>query len=210
VAVEYDTPEMERARAAADEGEYSRAATLAARSAHGRLVRFAGERRTNRTLAVGELLYAIHYARRGGDDETADRLREALRAYASLLQREARDALREDWPSMTWACLLGLFEEWVGDAHLFTGDDAAGGYYDRAERWYRAEDCREQWCSRTSVAPCWQWGDEPGFEKAWAAFRDHAGWCADDLTPFPEDCRTHFFDRLDRKRAVLTRLGSHG
>lgn len=208
MAVQFDTPESERANARASDGDFSMAARLAARSAHARLERFDVERKTNRNLAIGDLLYAIYYARRAGNTRTASHLQETLRSYALLLQQDAYTALQEDWPGMTWACLVGLFEEWIGDAYLFTERVTAKRYYDRAEPWYRIEDRRvKRYRTTAGVAPCWQWGAEPEFNKAWHAFREYIAWSELEPPEHDTDYSMYFFDRLDYKRALLAHSG---
>jgi hypothetical protein len=108
---------------------------------------------------------------------------------------------------MTWACLVGLFEEWTGDAHLVTGDAGASRYYDRAGSWYRAEGCREATLDRRSPAPCWQWGHEPEFDGAWAALGTHLDWVAPAAAPDPTaDYEVYTFDRLAYKRDLVEAL----
>lgn len=209
MVVHRDTPESERAEALASEGNYAEAARFAAQSAQSRLERFGIESRTNSDLAIGDLLYAIYYARRAGETQTAIHLRETLRSYALMLQLAAYEALQEEWPQMTWACLVGLFEEWIGDAYMFTESDIASRYYDRAEPWYCVEECRldEYTLNRATVAPCWQWGAEPQYDKTWNAFLDYLDWLEPETTTGRDtDFSFYFFERLNYKRALISRL----
>lgn len=200
------TADWRTAQSLAAEDDFEAAATAAARSAQQRLERFGIESTANCDLAVGELLYAIHYARRAGEDATAVHLRGTLEAYARMLQRAAYERLQDSWPETTHACLVGLFEEWIGDAYLFTGSSTAGRYYDRAEPWYRVEEGRAA-ASVSEHLPCWGWGGEPQFERAMTAFYDHLDWVglrtADSSAMNPLEYDSAFFERLAAKRDRL-------
>ena len=208
MAVQWQTSESKRAERQASEEEYEAASRLMAQSALTRFREFGlCSLGSNSNLAVGDLLYAICYARQAGADETAVRLRGTLESYTRVIRECAHQRLRDEWLLMTWACLVGLCEEWVGDAYLLTRDDTAGRYYDRAEQWYRLEGCREEHLGRDSPAPCWQWGHEPEFDKAWGAFERYVDWLGIDV-PDESDTREEYeidsFDRLAYKRRVLS------
>jgi len=207
VAVHWTTPDWERAEERASAGAFAAAARLAARSAQSRLERFGIASTANADLAVGDLLYAVYYARRAGADDVARRLRRSLQSYAFVLQDAGYRALQDEWPETTRACLVGLFEEWVGDAHLFTGSEAATRYYDRAEPWFRVEDE----CAADDVSaalPCWGWGAEPQFERPMDAFFEYVEWAEPERSfEFGTgDYGLRFFERLDGKRALAAEL----
>lgn len=208
MGVVWHTPESERAEQHADDGDHQTAASLAARSAQSRFQQHGlTSLGSNGNMAVGDLLFAICCARKAGAEDTAVHLRGTLGFYTRVIHKCAHRRLRDEWPSVTWACLAGLCEEWTGDAYLLTGDGKAGWYYDRAEPWYHLEGCREEHLQRDSPAPCWQWGMEPEFEKAWEAFQQHIDWL--EIGPPGEadvhdDDETNSVDRLAYKRRVLS------
>ncbi len=208
VVVSFHTPASEQAQAFASDGNYAAAARLAAKSGHSRFRQYGLESvSTNSTLAIGDLLEAICYARQAGNDQTARWLRGSLQAYAKVLQESAHERLQDEWPAMTWACLVGLMEEWIGDAYLFTEDRDADRYYDRARSWYRAEECRETKLDRNSPSPCWQWGMEPAFEKPWAAFERYLVWIdADAPSEIDAEFDIYCFDRLKYKRELVQKV----
>lgn len=201
MVIHWSTPYSEDADEAAESGQFGRAAELRAQSAQSRLERFGIESTASAALAVGDLLYAIYYARRAGADARPTRLRTVLESYAVLLQHAAYRRLQEHWPETTDLCLVGLFEEWIGDAHLFTESAAAVRYYDRAEPWYRTEAQRttdEVW----QVMPCWNWGVEPQFEMPMFAFFEFFDWREpkDIERMSATEYADHFSDRVEYKR----------
>lgn len=207
MVIHWSTPYSEDADEAVEQGEFERAATLRAQSAQSRLERFGIESNASADLAVGDLLYAIYYARRAGADGRAIHLRTLLESYAKLLQHASYRRLQEHWPDTTDSCLVGLFEEWIGDAHLFTGSPVANRYYDRAESWYQVEVGRateatdEVW----QVMPCWNWGVEPQFEMPLFALQGFLDWKgleeADRMST--TECADQFVDRLEYKRGLF-------
>lgn len=210
MGVVWHTSESERAETHADHGDYEVAASLSAQSALARFQQYGlASLGSNSNMAVGDLFSAICYARQAGADDTAVRLSGTLEAYTRVIRQCAHQRLREEWPSMTWACLVGLCEEWIGDAYLLTGDETASRYYDRAESWYRLEGCRERHMDRESPAPCWQWGLEPEFDKAWAAFEEYIEWLDTNVWGEVEkldttDLEVNTFERLASKRRLLS------
>ncbi len=207
MAVQWQTSESEQAETHASEDRYETAARRMARSAYTRFREFGlNLLGSNGNLAVGDLLYAICYARQAGADETAVHLRGTLESYTRATRECAHQRLGDEWPSMTWACLVGLCEEWVGDAYLLTRDGRAGRYYGRAKLWYRLEDCREEQLGRDSPAPCWQWGHEPEFDKVWGAFERYVDWLGTGEVEAPDttDFGVYTFERLAYKRRLLS------
>lgn len=207
MGVVWHTPESERAAKHADNGDYETAYSLAARSAQSRFQRFGlTSLGSNGNMAVGDLLFAICYARNAGAEDTAVRLRGTLGGYTGVISECAHQRHREEWPSMTWACLVGVCEELIGDAHLLTCDETASRCYDRAASWYRLEECREAHLDRNSPAPCWQWGMKPEFDKAWAAFEEYVEWLdTDEVEPLDTiDLEVYTFERLAYKRQLLS------
>jgi hypothetical protein len=204
MVIHWSTPYSEDADEAVEQGEFERAATLRAQSAQSRLERFGIESNASADLAVGDLLYAIYYARRAGADERAIHLRTLLESYAKLLQHAAYRWLQEHWPGTTGSCLVGLFEEWIGDAHLFTESAAAVRYYDRAEPWYQVEAQRAT-DQVSQVMPCWGWGAEPQFEMPLFAFQSFLDWKgleeADRMST--AECADQFVDRLEYKLRLV-------
>lgn len=200
------TPESRRADSLADDGEYKAASRFAARSARARLERFGVESHANCDMAVGDLLFAIYFARRARESQTAIRYRGTLETYVSTLQEAAYLKIRDLWPNFTGACLVGLFEEWVGDAYLFTEPGGAIYYYDRAEPWYRGEECRATDEFMKEI-PCWGWGAEPQFFKTLRVFFDFLEWREPEIRDewSVSEYDTWFFDRLDDKRRLAKR-----
>lgn len=199
------TEQAERANALAAEGDFLGAARLRAKSALYRFHEFGIQENASSEIAVGDLLYAVYYATRGGDEQLAAQLRNTLESYASLLQHAAYDALQENWPATTRGCLIGMFEEWVGDAHLMTRSAEANRYYARAEPWYRIKQCRVDEGATAKEMPCWQWGMEPAFEVPNWAFADFLEWRYAGLSEDVFDYHLDFFDRLDFKHRILHR-----
>lgn len=210
MGVVWHTPESERAEMRANHGDYEAATRLAARSAYLRVQQHdLTSLRSGGNMAVGDLLAAICHARQARTEDRAVRLRGTLKAYTEIIRECAHQQLREEWPSMTWACLVGLCAEWIGDAHLLTREETASQYYDRAAAWYRVEDCRERHLDRESPAPCWQWGLEPEFDKAWAALERYIEWLDTALPGEVEgldttDYEVNPFERLAYKRRLLS------
>lgn len=193
-----------RADALAAEGRFEEAARYRTMSAQARLQSCGIRSHMDSDEAIADLLFAIYYAQRAGDTTRATSLRNTLTSYAWLLQDAAYDALQEEWPDSTRACLVGLFEEWVGDAHLFTGSAEAIRYYDRAESWYRIEELRAT-DEVSKVLPCWGWGTEPQFFEALRAFFEYLEWIDPDTADAWNigDYDSLFFDRLDWKRELV-------
>ncbi|WP_276248619.1 hypothetical protein [Haladaptatus sp. YSMS36] len=193
-----------QADAFAKEERFEEAARYRAMSAQARLQSCGIRSHMDSDEAVADLLFAIYYAQRAGETTQATSLRNTLTSYAWLLQDAAYDALQDEWSNSTRACLVGLFEEWVGDAHLFTGSAEATRYYDRAEPWYRIEQLR----ARDDVLPCWNWGAEPQFFEALRAFFEYLEWIDPETADAWNigDYDSLFFDRLDRKRELVDSL----
>lgn len=207
VVIRSSTSASKQADRLAAEGKYAAAARRRAQSAQSRLEQFGIESGANTDLMVGDLLYAIYYARRGAKPEMAVNVRTTLVSYAALLQHAAYTAVLEEWPDSTRTCLVGLFEEWIGDAYLFTDTSEATRYYDRAETWYSIEECRA--ADRISKElPCWGWGAEPQFDEAMLAFVDYLEWFesafVDKITL--NEYNSLFFNRLDYKRSLVERM----
>lgn len=86
---------------------------------------------------------------------------------------------------------------------LFIGDETATSHYDRAEPWYRLEECREAHLDCDSSAPCYQWGAEPEFDKAWGAFERYVEWTGlDQPSERAVDYESVTFERLAYKREL--------
>lgn len=201
MGIHWTTPYSEDADEAVESGRFDRAAGFRAQSAQSRLERFDIESNASADLAVGDLLYATYYASRAGADGRAMHLRTLLESYAKRLQYASYRRLQEHWPDTTESCLVGLHEEWTGDAHLFTGSPAADRYYDRAEPSYQVEAQRAP-DDISQVMPCWGRGAEPQFEMPLFALQGFLDWKeleeADRMSA--TECADQFIDRLEYKR----------
>lgn len=211
MAIKWYTDRSRRGKAAAENGQYQDAASLFALSAFGRLREYGIRECSNANMAVGDLLRAIHYSRRADTDRTAVILRTTLESVALLLQDAAKESYHEKLrgaASSDVQCLIGLFDEWIGDAHLLTDSSEGADHYNRAETWYERERKREG----SHSIPCFGWGMEPEFDAALFALRDHMEWrgLPDDMDAQPlTELAVDFDTRLSFKRRLVERWAAN-